>query len=106
MTYEQYWYDDPMIVGDFRKAERLRQERADFEAWLNGVYIAKAIEATIGNDFRTAGSPPAKYPELPLLAEEKDRKRVSEEQEAAFAKMWMMQFCEAGKDWGKKDKRK
>ena len=106
MTYEQYWYDDPRIAGAFRKAEKLRQEREDTSAWLHGIYFARAIEATIGNAFREKGSPPAKYPELPLLAEEKERKRVSEEQEAAFAKMWMMQFCEAGKDWGKKDKRK
>lgn len=101
MTYEQYWFDDPKIAGVFRKAEKLRQERIDAEAWLQGSYFAHAIEATIGNAFREKGQTPAKYPVLPYLAEEKEQKRVTEEQEAAFAQLWMIQFCEAGKNWGK-----
>ena len=101
MTYEQYWYDDPKIAGVFRKAEKLRQERFDAEAWLQGSYFAHAIEATIGNAFREKGQTPAKYPKIPFLAEEKEQKRINEDQEAAFAHIWMVQFCEAGKNWGK-----
>ena len=48
MTYEQYWYGDPLMVRAFYKADKFRREREDMNAWLQGVYFKKAIEASIG----------------------------------------------------------
>lgn len=105
MSYEQYWYGDPLMVGAFRKAEKLRQERVDYEAWLHGIYMRDAINSSIGNAFLPKGRSPLKYPAAPLLSEENFKNRgktvKDEEQEAAFAKLWMTQMCEAGKNWGK-----
>lgn len=101
MTYDQYWFDDPKIAGAFLKAEKIRQERKDSDAWLQGMYFAHALEATVCNLFLDKGKTPAKYPDIPFLAEEKKQKKKNEEQEIAFAKLWMVQFCEAGKNWGK-----
>lgn len=43
MTYEQYWYGDPLMVKAFLKADKLMQERKNAEAWLQGMYIYDAV---------------------------------------------------------------
>jgi len=102
MTYEQYWYGDPLMVRDFYKAEQLRQQRRNEEAWLNGVYIMHALNATVCNMFRKEQE---KYPDKPFeLAKQEDNidKQNREEQEALFAQAYMSQMVQAGKNWGKK----
>ena len=105
MTYEQYWYDDPLMVRAFYKAEKLRKERMDEEAWLNGLYIQSAIEATIGNAYRKPGQTPAKYPKEPFSLqkkrEEREQTEEEKEKEATWAMAWMSSFVQAGKNWGK-----
>lgn len=39
MTYDQYWYGDTSMVKAYREADKLRQERMNTEAWLQGMYI-------------------------------------------------------------------
>lgn len=102
MSYEQYWYGDPQMVGVFRKADKMRQERTDSEAWLQGMYFAKALECTVGNMFRSKGSKLSKYPDAPLLAQQIAEQRKTVEEQKDFAAMYMMQMMAAGKNWGKK----
>ena len=106
MTYEQYWYADPLMVRAFYKADKLRRERIDLEAWLHGVYVREAIASSIGNAFLAKGKKPVEYPESPhLLAERIEKERLERqtiEEQTAFAKLYMMQMMEAGKNWGKK----
>ena len=106
MTYEQYWYEDPLMVRAFYKADQLRRERNDEEAWLQGMYFVEALNAVVGNMFLKPGKPPAKYPSEPLLLQMKREKREKakrdKEQEAVWAKAWMGSFVNAGKHWGKK----
>ena len=108
MTYEQYWFGDPLMVRAFFKAEQLRQERIDSEAWLNGAYFKIAIESSIGNAFRSKGTSPIEYPEQPWSIEKKEREKPrpktdeQEEKDVLFAKIYMREFERAGKDWGKK----
>lgn len=107
MTYEQYWYDDPLLVRAFYKAERIRQERTDQEAWLHGSYMLQAIDATVGNMFRKSGQQPSQYPQEPLSTKlrrekEKAKDEVRKEREAVWAMAWMSSFVEAGKNWGKR----
>lgn len=105
MTYDEYWYGDPLMVRAFYKAEKIRQERMDAEAWLNGIYFKRAIESSIGNAFRAKHSDAIEYPDGPLLTEAKRREQEEAqqtiEQQTAFAKLYMMQMMEAGKNWGK-----
>ena len=109
MTYEQYWYGDPLMVGAYYKAEKIREELRDIDAWKQGMYVANAIECTIGNAFLSKGKEPAKYPKQPILTEERvrketERRKKTEEikaQEAVFAKAYMMSMMETGKNWGK-----
>lgn len=109
MTYEQYWYGDPLMVRAYYKAQKLREEQADTQAWMNGMYFAKAIEATIMNAFKKRSETPTEYPSMPITIkrreEEREKteeeKRKLEESETAFAKLWMNNFMLVGKNWGK-----
>lgn len=109
MTYEQYWFGDPLMVRAFYKAEQIRQEQADYNAWLQGAYFKQAIESSIGNAFRPKGTSPIEYPAKPWIVEqrqklEEDRRKTAEqeEKEIVFAKIYMRQFEQAGRNWGKK----
>ena len=74
MSYEQYWYGDPQMVQAYYRAEKLRQKKADEQAWWLGVYVQKALLSTVGNAFLDRGETPYEYPDVPLL-QEKDRER-------------------------------
>lgn len=112
MTYEQYWYGDPLMVGAFYKAEQLRQEKADAEAWVLGAYIKRAIESSICNAFLQKGHEPIEYPREPWATEERKKReppkqsKEQEERDVLFAKIYMREFERIGKDWGKKTKDK
>ena len=103
MTYEQYWYGDPLMARAFYKADKLRQERMNDEAWLNGAYILRALQATVGNLCLKQGSKPHEYPRKPIdISEEtEEEKALREEQEAVYAEAYMSSMISAGKSWGK-----
>ena len=108
MTYDQYWYGDPLMVRTFYKAHKLKEQLADQQAWLQGQYVMAAIGATLGNMLSDEKSDPIEYPEEPyLLTEERQRSEVrriaQEEREKAFAQAYMLQMVQAGKNWGKKE---
>ena len=43
MTYEQYWYDDPLLFNSYQRAEEMRTKRRNQEMWLQGLYVHIAI---------------------------------------------------------------
>ena len=101
MTYDQYWFGDPQMARAFYQAEKLRQDKANSEAWLLGVYVYRALSATVGNLFREHGTPPVEYPKEPLpLFGEKTRK-MTEEEEETYALAYMTSMVQAGKNWKK-----
>ena len=107
MTYDQYWYGETGLVRYYYRADKLRQERLDSAAWLQGLYVRDAIEATLGNAIRQlAGSKeePYEYPREPYSADKtvSDRTLSDEDAETSRALAWMIQFEQAGKNWGKK----
>lgn len=105
MTYEQYWYGDPLMVRAFYKADQLRQQRLNDEAWLFGAYVYRAIDATVCNMFRKHNAEMAEYPKKPIEIGEKEEsyyeKEKREEQEALFAQAYMSNMVLAGKNWHK-----
>lgn len=107
MSYELYWYGDPLAAKRYFEADKLRQERTNADAWLQGVYMAYAIQSTIGNAFLGKSKPPFEYPKEPLFAkrieDEKEAEREKrEKQEAVVARLYMENMIRAGKNWGKK----
>jgi len=108
MTYDQYWYGDPLMVRAYYKADRIRQQRMNDEAWLYGAYVLRAMQSalSVSDLFRPKGQHQGiKYPEKPIEVdgEEKDElyREQREEQEALYAQAYMMNMVMSGKNWGK-----
>lgn len=104
MTFDQYWYGDVWITGLFREADRLRQERTNTQAWLQGVYGYDALCCALQNAFRKKSDPPAQYPDQPYdifpKRETRQEREAREEQERLQARLYMSQMMRAGKNWG------
>ena len=81
MTWEQYWYGDVWMVEAFREKDKLEQKNMDTKAWLNGLYVLKALYASVGNMFRDKNkSEQINYPEIPIFVEQQ-RVKTEEEKE-------------------------
>lgn len=103
MTYDQYWYGDVHMVRAFYEAHKLRQQDIDSVAWLHGMYVYKALAATVGNIGNKG--PKIEYPTEPMYKPEptnKLDKQMQEEKDAVFAAEWMEKLVQKGKNWGKK----
>lgn len=107
MSWDEYWYGDVGIAKKYYEAEKLRQERVNSEAWLNGIYTLSALQATVGNLFKEKNDKPFEYPTQPIefnankQQESEEAVQRREEQEVAFAKLYMENLLRVGKDWGK-----
>ena len=62
------------MVRAFRKADEIRQQRIDENAWLNGLYAQQAIASTIGNAFQKKGAKEIQYPNEPYSVRAKREK--------------------------------
>jgi hypothetical protein len=104
MTYDQYWYGDPLMVRAFYAAHQLQEKQRNYDAWLHGAYVCRALEATVGNMFRKKGTQAIQYPKQPVGMENETQGMTErdEEEEKVWAKAYMMQMVRAGKNWGKK----
>lgn len=108
MTYEQYWYGDPLMARAFYKADKLRQERMNDEAWLYGIYTFRAFQSalSVSDLFRPKGQNTAtQYPRKPVSINDEEEteedKQAREAQEAVYAEAYMSNMILAGKSWGK-----
>lgn len=81
MTYELYWDGKPELVVPYRKADLLRQQRSNNDAWLQGVYFRMAVASTLDKK--------AKYPKEPmkLFEEKRAEGELTPKQEKAKAAM-------------------
>lgn len=103
MTYRQFWDEDCRLVEAYRKAYRIRQEEQNRLAWLNGLYIYKALKSTpiIVHGFAKNGTKVEPYPDKPIdftpakpmTAQEKADKEAQERAERI--KRNMMAFMKA-----------
>ena len=81
MSYEQFWYGVPEMAKMYRDAHMLRRKRTNEELWLNGIYMAEAITATVGNMF--AKGEKHSYPSepKPITEAEIEERREREKRE-------------------------
>lgn len=89
------------MVRAYYKAHKLKQEMQDAQAWLNGVYVLRALDASVGNMFRNKGIQPAEYPKQPMGTQGAERAQIKEEEELNFARAYMENMVLAGKNWHK-----
>lgn len=94
------------MVEAFREADKLRQQRANNDAWLQGLYIYDAVGrlAPVLHAFAKKGTKPQPYPSTPYSFENEKSEQDKEKQEEADrlkAKLYMQNLVLAGKNWGK-----
>lgn len=105
MTAQDYWYGDVWLIEAWREADRLRQQRANHEAWLQGAYIYDAIGrlAPALNAFAGKRAKAQEYPAEPYgISREEKRREEAEDREVLRAKIYMNNMVRAGRGWGKK----
>lgn len=81
MTYRQFWQEDCRLVVAYRKAYRIRQEEANRAAWLNGLYMFKALQSApqFVQGFIPKGTQIEPYPNKPLDFTPKKPRTAQEE---------------------------
>lgn len=86
MPYELFWEADPLLTISYRKAYDLQRRRMNEELWLQGIYFAEALSATVGNMFSKGTK--HKYPAEPLpISQDEAEERKQREQKAKMERM-------------------
>lgn len=85
MTYEQYWEQDCGLVRFYREAEELRNERINYQAWLQGMYFYDALArvSPILHAFAKKGTKPKPYVEKPYAVTKGSAEQEEVQQEKA-----------------------
>lgn len=84
MTGAQFWEQDCTLVRAYRKAFMIKQERENYLAWLNGLYIYEALcdASPVLHAFAKSGTRPRPYPEKPYeFAEKKPKQETNLEKQ-------------------------
>lgn len=101
MSYNEYWYGEPGMAGDYRRAYNLMRQRKSDEMWLMGLYVYDALSVAISNAFSKKGTRPKKYLEEPLritpLTKEEREIKAEQERQKTIA-----YFDNLAKKWAKK----
>ena len=79
MTWTQFWVEEPELAIAYRKAEAIRKRRKNEELWLEGIYLAEALTATVGNLFTKGNKNQYPSEPFPLTADEQQERREREE---------------------------
>lgn len=79
MTWTQFWVDEPELTIAYRKADAIRRRRKNEELWLEGIYMAEALNATVGNMFSKGQKHPYPAEPFPLTVDEQQERREREE---------------------------
>lgn len=84
MTYEQFWDGDASMVIAFRKADKIRFETMNRNAWIQGLYVYEALcdVAPILRAFSKARKP-VQYRSEPIdfMAKQVEEKHVETKEE-------------------------
>lgn len=91
MTYSEFWEGDVALPKFYRESYKLMQEReaekANFYAWLQGIYNTKAYSVVLGNAFAKEGAQPLEYYDKPIELRKKEEKPQPEDAELAKLRM-------------------
>ena len=68
-----------MLVKVYREADTIRRRRRNEELWLEGIYMAEALSATVGNMFSKGSKHQYPSEPIPITAAEQEARREKEE---------------------------
>ena len=83
MSYNEFWYGDPTLVRDYRKAWEIRQHNEEWARWRNGMYFYDALlkVSPVLRAFSKGKVEPGKYPDRPYPLTEKEAKEQERQRE-------------------------
>ena len=88
MTYEEYWNGDSSLPIYYRKAYKLKQESANHEAWLYGLYVYDAVSSAL-TLFNSKESSRKSYTPKPFSFSGKEVEEEKKVEAEAQAEVWM-----------------
>lgn len=90
MSYKEFWEEDPEIFWAYRffyfKKQELENEKINYTAWLNGLYVYSAVSVSLSNAFKSKGSLGDNYLEQPINlfgAKKEDEEKIKRENKIA-----------------------
>lgn len=101
MSYAEYWDGESDIPKYFREAFKMRQENANHEAWLHGLYVYDAVMSVMSH-LNKNKSDHKSYAEKPYdFTPRKKEEKVEEAQ--AQAEVWLKSWVSATQKMFKKE---
>lgn len=95
MSYEEYWDGDIYAPKHYRRAEKMRQEQVNHEAWLNGLYVYDALMSGLSHMNKNK-SDHRNYSEKPYDFTPPKNKTEEEVKEAEVrAEVWLKSWVSA-----------
>ena len=91
MSYREFWELDSSLVKDYRRANKIKQDQANYQAWLTGLYMLNALNS--GVPVSVVGFAKHKvelphFPEKPIDFEAQTKEeRAKKERAKQFTKM-------------------
>lgn len=82
MTTEEFWNGEPRVLGSYIKKHEKELDEMNYNSWLIGLYVNKAIASTLGNMFGGKNSVKDNYFEKPLEyfnSNYKDNKEIAQD---------------------------
>lgn len=93
MSSEEYWDGDNDAPKHYRKAEKMRHEHTNYEAWLHGLYVYDAIMSGLSH-LSSKQSSHQSYTSKPYSFEVKKQEENKAEAEAQ-AEVWLKSWVSA-----------
>ncbi len=84
MTYEQFWYGEPIIAKYYAEKHKLERKQRNEEMWVNGLYTLDALQVALHNAF---DKNKIKYIEKPLEIFPKSKAEIEAEKQAEREKL-------------------
>ena len=66
MSADEFWYGEPRLFSSYIKKYEEEQDNINYQSWLIGLYVQKAVGTVISNAFSDKSSITDTYFEKPL----------------------------------------
>ena len=97
MSYEEYWEKESWLVKSYREAQKEKRTEKDYYAWLNGIYVLKALQTgvpVILNGIAKQVVTLPEFPDRPIDFSE-NRKKEQEKKQMELQRAKMQEMAEA-----------
>jgi hypothetical protein len=93
ISEERFWESTPVELEPYRDMDKMMQERLDYQMWMMGAYVTKAVSVAVDNVLNGRKSR-SKYLDKPFMAEAEEENNPQRDFErfSAWATVFNEQF--------------